>query len=418
MSHQLGHNTRNLRNKPSPKSPKKIKKPNRLSNTGNVNRRKNYLECPDCNKLYKALLPHLKNTHKQNEEEAAARNAEAKCIPMVYTKVVDNVRVKLSGEDMEQAVKEFGPMLEREEATLTKLKKMRKEIDGLKRRLRDEEDVATYEETKILLKEKEREYYKERTSKKDLYSATLCEWTEAYSAYLTKQKTNGSVRKVSMALDPLKVFETSDQMGITFADVTNPQMMRNILLNYEETKETKNEVKLKYLAEFLSFLDFLINDVESKERNVNESFELKMKRISNFEDITNEINKRMKFIRNSKKTGKEQLVAKIKDKQNILEQSEIISLTKNVDEDLQDLINNSKNGKIKSYTTTQIIQIRNKLITHGMLNLGRRSLDLTNMLVNEYKTATKKTTANKELYYLIKVRFLCRFYSFESIRFK
>ena len=97
----------------------------------NACRKYNFKSCMLCSKIVMNLSDHVRNTHKIESTHDMYNSyvRDPPVIPAVYTKILNGVRVKLEGEELEEAQERFSSDIRKQSNDIVKLKELRKNID-------------------------------------------------------------------------------------------------------------------------------------------------------------------------------------------------------------------------------------------------------------------------------------------------
>ena len=250
------------RNKSSKTTPttSQTSRSNRYRNTSLVNRKENYRQCVLCAKLCRNISEHLHSVHKLDRSLPIYQTYlnDCKDIPKLYTKQEKGMTVQLEGEELRNAIEEHGNEVEEETETLEKLRKLRSNLQTLKR---EKENGSTDLDDQI--SQAQIEYKKERYKDIRKYSEKSKSWKESFEKYLKMREINNPLRDSRMAIDVILPYES--HASLTFEDLMDLHTLRRVLTTFKDKTGQTSITKIKYLKMFKKMLQFLICDIDSPE---------------------------------------------------------------------------------------------------------------------------------------------------------
>lgn len=136
-------------------------KANRIVKTENYAARKdNPKECSVCGKLVINLSDHLGKIHllAKDSETYKTKYALSELVPKCFTKIINGESVRLTGDELLEAQKNFNQTYESQTNALEQLKKVKDEMADLRSKLDETGDAATYASFKEKLSQLEEAY--------------------------------------------------------------------------------------------------------------------------------------------------------------------------------------------------------------------------------------------------------------------
>lgn len=283
----------------------------------------------------------------------------------------DGLRVKLTGEELENAEEEFKGTVEKQTETLDALRTLRASIMDLKEKIKETDDRKLYHEIKDKLEAEQAKYKSLRYQDSREYSPNVLVWKNAFLDYLKSLGQKNPNRIVRMAVDVILPFESENE-SLRYVDLLNCKLIRDLISRYRSESGTTNTTKLKYIRTFQQLLTFVVSDVSSPERKENQSNEEIISSGLKLGDVTREINNQCTIL--SKLRGSDIIVTKQKAKAKLLTSDELATLTSQTHDQLCSTLEDFKSKKHFGYSKKEIAHVRNSLITIGALRLGKNIL--------------------------------------------
>ena len=366
--------------------PRKLK---RASNVSMVSRKGNLKQCILCKGLFINLSDHVKKVHdiKISNPLYDSYVREPPVVPKCYTKKVNGKTIMLEGNEMEQARDHFSDKIVSQESTLEALKKTRGELTNVREKMLLAESEEIHQELKEKLKTAQGEYNRVRYPDERSYSANVEIWKNSYLSHLHNQAASNPKRIQRMAMDVFLEYETQNHLELSFEDISNPRTVNAILLHFRSKKGQSVTSKIKYIYQFQSFIEFLVMSVNSPENiNILSNEELSSRNFL-FKQVETEIKSEIKIL--NKMKGKNIISTKTKARNKLLDETELRELLNETNRYLQSVHEDVGRGAHKSYSRKHITQVRNALMAVATVRLGRRSLEMTKMTLDEVEGATE-----------------------------
>ena len=158
-----------------------------------------------------------------------------------------------------------------------------------------------------------------------------------------------------MVMDILLPYERMLQRNITYNDLTDGEYIRDNL-DFFKKDETKNSTtKLKHVTNFKVFLEFIITDICSPERNKNETSEQILLRGIRLKEVIQQLDITTSAL--SKNRGKDLIKTSKRSKNKLIEQHEIDEVRESEQHELEKVLDDDRNGKLKDYKIGDAIKV-------------------------------------------------------------
>ena len=372
---------------------------NKNKYTALVNRRSNYKRCSLCPTLCLNMTNHIKRTHRIDNDDPRYYSLVTECpvVPKCYLKMVDNKAVELSGEELEEARVKFSTKVESQENTLRTLRDLREKISDAKRKL-DESEEDSKQELQEILRSLYVQYSNERYKDNRIYTENVFTWKGAFINHLDRIECIDSKRVASMAIDVLLPYELKTGQQLSYDNLLDGKIMRELLADFKEKSLTSSASKIKYINSFQKLLNFLTFDIDSPENGEMKTNEQLLIRERNFSVVQFEIESTKKII--SKGTGAERIKSRKVAKEKLITQEETDKLLEEIDEYLSSTL--QKIETEEDFSKDDVIKIRDHLMAASTLRMGRRSKELITMKEEEARNG-KKNIINKDTFFVIEV---------------
>ena len=371
----------------------------KLSNnrTNLVNRKQNYKKCSLCESLCLNMTNHIGKTHGIPKTDARYYSLVVDCevVPRCYVSIGTKGPQMLIGQELENAKSKFSSCIEEQSDTLNKLKTLREQMEELKKKI----DLASGEKESTEIQEKLNdlyEQYKEQRYKDTKpYTERMKIWKNSFFKYLTMSKYVNAKRASTMAFDILLLYKERTERDITFDDLIDGKILREMLTVFREQSSLASSSKIKYIHMLGALIKFLLIDIDSPERKENEtdqsllSKDIKMKAVKHELDFANSIL--------SKDKGAEVIATKRKAKSKLISCDETAKLLSDLNVYFEQILLESPET-LALYTEEQARSVRDSLIAAGTLRLGRRSKELMKMTVTEVRQAVNKKINNEQIF--------------------
>lgn len=380
----------------------KVKK-NSFQNTNLVNRKNNYKKCTVCGVLCINISQHLTKTHKMNNKDERFKSfvENSITVPRLYIKLLDGKPTELSPEEISQ-LNVDRPEILIQKTTLSELKRLRFEIDIKEKILNDDSDATDKDIVRTALDNLKSQYKDLRYLDTRSYTPTMLKWKNGFTSHLEIRGHYNPKRGVTMALDVILSYQSlNDEEELKFEDIVSPIIVRSILQTFAKKPDLSSCTKLKYISMFELLLKYLITDIDSPEKNVNENAEQIILKDLNFKVIQHEIENSTSIL--SKRRGIERIQTNKKAKASLITEAETTQLAEELASKIRKvLLDDGSEGVIESYKMKDILEVRNVLMATATVRLGRRSQELVKMTLTEVDECEYESV-NGEKMIIIKV---------------
>ena len=366
-----------------------------------VNRKNNFKECCICSRLCMNIGQHISGFHKIERSDPIymekVNNSVA--IPNCFTKYdVNGIRVKLEGEELEQAKGEFSSIVESQKGILANLKELRSEISEIEDKLKNSTGYEK-DSLKQKLEETQNKYKEIRYRDKRQYSDNVKNWSICFEKYLSEVDFFNPSRGMKMAIDVLLPYEASVGKPLKYEDLVDGLTLRQILLKFKQVDGITATSKVKYVKMLKTMIRFLLCDVSSPERKSEESVTDILTRGVVMQDLDWEIEAMCSSLK--KDRGHDLIESKRRAESKLVEEEELDQLLNDTISSVLEVLEKSQE-EIEKLTVSDALNVRDGLMAIATLRLGRRSKELLTMKLSEVEKAEVKLI-NRQKYHIVKV---------------
>lgn len=379
---------------------KKVKK-NVYQNTNLVNRKQNYKKCIICKTLCMNISQHLCKTHKLNSKDLSFKQhiIDSITIPKCHTKIVNGKAIELSSVEINKINEEM-PQIGQQQATLSKLKDLREQMEKKARELKEiDQSPSSSDRLKGELDELKDAYKTVRYADTRNHTTSMLKWKNGFQAHLELRKYYNPKRGVSMALDVIIPYQEKYQKDLKIENISDPKTIRSILQTFTSNSNLNSATKIKYINFFEQMLKFLLTDIESPEKMPDYNAEQIILRDINFKVITHEINNTTSML--GKQRGIERIETTVKAREGLISEEERLQMLEDLRTKITKILNDHESGNLEAYNATQVIEVRNTLMSTATIRLGRRAKELVRMTLTEVEERECKTVNDKNMFIIM-----------------
>ena len=368
-----------------------------------VARKSNYKKCGLCDNLYLNLPDHVNKFHKISRTDAIYDNLvrDPPTIPRCYTKNADGKVVLLQGKELEEAQDKFSEKVELQLTDLEIRRNLREDMDKVREVLKKSEGT---ERAKYLaeLENLNKKYRQCRYPDPRTYSEEVSIWKEGYLDYLKKRNSKDPARVQRMAMDVFLEYEKNSGRPLTFLSIKSPSTVKEILLQFRQSEDKSFLSKIKYVGQFSHFLEYLLVSIDSPVVTKDEEdYQEMAARQFVYQQIQSEIKNELAIL--NKMKGKDIIEKNERARKKIVSDREMEELMTRTRSYLSEISQQMEKNVHLTFNSKEITKIRDSLIAVATVRLGRRSLEMTRMTLEEVKGATE-SVINGNKYYTINVR--------------
>lgn len=263
---------------------------------------------------------------------------------------------------------------------------MSKEVEDLKVKMIEADNIETYHKLKLELELAQEKYKILRYSDKREMSPILKLWRDSFVKSLSDSKMDNPARAGNMAADVFLPYEKSSENQLEWKTLLNGLEIKIILQCFLDSSKLTKESKIKYMRMALQMANFIIFDIESPEAINREDGTIHSK----FEGTKLEFEKKIKVA--AKQQANENISRREAAAKKVLNEDELIEIKTEIENFMKETVKELP----KDYEIKEIYQIRDNLICEGTILMGRRSKEICNMLKSEVELAQVSFSAKHE----------------------